>query len=102
MSDGQRRKIRVKTVENVSSLGQMTDEELLADAKKYDKDNYNPLENLDDKEILVPDNRTEVITIRLTEKENEKIKKIAQENGISKSALIRMLVTRSLKKSDFF
>ncbi len=57
---------------------------------------------MEDKEILTPDNRTEIITIRLTQKENEKIKKIAHENGISKSTLVRMLVTRSLKKSDFF
>ena len=97
-----RRKIQVKTVRDVASLGQITNEELLADEKKYDKDNYNPLENIEEKEILIPDSRTEVITIRLTEKENEKIKRIAQENGISKSALVRMLVTRSLKKSDFF
>lgn len=102
MSKNLRRKIQVKTVRDVASLGQITNEELLADEKKYDKDNYNPLENIEEKEILIPDSRTEVITIRLTEKENEKIKKIAQENGISKSALVRMLVTRSLKKSDFF
>ncbi len=102
MSKRQRKEIKVKTVKDVGSLGQITDEELSADAEKYDKDNYNPLENIEDKEILIPDNRTEIITIRLTEKENEKIKRIAQENGISKSALVRMLVTRSLKKSDFF
>ncbi|MHB9095883.1 MAG: plasmid mobilization protein [Eubacteriales bacterium] len=102
MSKNLRRKIQVKTVRDVASLGQITNEELSADEKKYDKDNYNPLENIEEKGILIPDSRTEVITIRLTEKENEKIKKIAQENGISKSALVRMLVTRSLKKSDFF
>jgi len=101
MSETKRRTIKVKRVEDVSSLGQISDEQLLADAEKYDKDNYNPLENIEDKEILIP-NRTKVITIRLTENENEKIQKIAQENGISKSALVRMLVTRSLKKSDFF
>jgi predicted DNA binding CopG/RHH family protein len=101
MSERKRRTIKVKRVKDVASLGQITDEQLLGDAEKYDKDNYNPLENMEDKEILIP-NRTKVITIRLTENENEKIQKIAQENGISKSALVRMLVTRSLKKSDFF
>jgi hypothetical protein len=102
MTEKQRRTITAKKVKEVSSLGQMTDEELMADAKKYDQDNYNPLDNMEDKEILIPDNRTEIITIRLTEKENDKIRRIAMENGISKSALVRMLVTRSLKKSDFF
>ncbi len=102
MSERQKRSIKVKRVKEVSSLGQITDEELMADVQKYDKDNYNPLKNMEDKEILTPDNRTEIITIRLTQKENEKIKKIAHENGISKSTLVRMLVTRSLKKSDFF
>lgn len=102
MTEKHRKTIKAKKVKEVSSLGQMTDEELMADAEKYDIDNYNPLENIEDKEILIPDNRTEIITIRLTEKENEKIRKIALENGISKSALVRMLVTRSLKKSDFF
>ncbi|MHB8170118.1 MAG: plasmid mobilization protein [Thermincolia bacterium] len=102
MTEKYKKKIQIERVKDVSSLGQMTDEKLMADAEKYDKDNYNPLENIEDKEILIPDNRTEIITIRLTEKENEKIRRIAMENGISKSALVRMLVTRSLKKSDFF
>jgi len=101
MTKIKRRKIQIKSVKDISSLGQMTDTELLADSEKYDKENYDPLKNLDDKEILIPSNRTEVITIRLTEKENEKISKIARENGLSKSALVRMLVTRSLKKPDF-
>lgn len=100
--NNQRRKIQVKSVKDVTCLGHITNEELLTDAELYDKDNYNPLEDMENKEIIVPDNRTEVITIRLTETENEKIKRIAQQNGISKSALVRMLVTRSLKKSDFF
>lgn len=101
MSKIQRRKIQAKTVNDVSSLGQISKEELIKDAEKYDKENYNPLETLDEKEVLVPENRTEVITIRLTQKENEQITKIARENGLSKSSLLRMLVTRSLKKSDF-
>lgn len=101
MSKIQRKKIQAKTVNDVSSLCQISKEELLKDAEKYDKENYNPLENLDEKEVLVPENRTEVITIRLTQKENEQITKIARENGLSKSSLLRMLVTRSLKKFDF-
>ncbi|KKM12410.1 hypothetical protein SY88_04540 [Clostridiales bacterium PH28_bin88] len=102
MSKGSRRKIEVKTLEDVTSLGQISKDELLADAEKYDKECYNPLENLEEKEVLLPENRTEVITIRLTKAENEQITRLARENGLSKSALLRMLVTRSLKKSDFF
>lgn len=102
MTSRKKRLIKIETMQDITELGQISKEELLADHEKYDKDNYNPLDNLDEKEILVPANRTEVITIRLTEKENEQIAKIALENGLSKSALVRMLVTRSLKKSDFF
>ena len=94
----ERNKIRVKTVPDVTQLDQVTKQQILADSMEYDKDNYNPLDG--DKEILIPDNRTEVMTIRLTPKENEAIKKIAQQNGLSKSSLLRMLVTRSLKNFE--
>ncbi|WP_347488023.1 plasmid mobilization protein [Desulfoscipio sp. XC116] len=102
MSKTQRRKINIKTVKDVSSLGQVTKKELLAESQRYDKGKYNPLDNLEEKKLLIPEQKTEVITIRLTERENEQISKIARENGLSKSALVRMLVTRSLKKTDFF
>jgi len=102
MSKGFRRKIKVKTLEDVTSLGQISKAGLLADAEKYDKERYNPLQNLEEKEVLLPENRTQVITIRLTKTENEQITRLARENGLSKSALLRMLVTRSLKKPDFF
>lgn len=101
MSKVPRRIIRVKSIDDVTSLGQITKEELLTDSEKYDKENYNPLD-AQEKEILVPDNRTEVVTIRLTKKENDHISRIAHENGLSKSALLRMLVTRSLRKFDLF
>lgn len=94
----ERNKIRVKTVPDVAQLDQVTKQQILADSMEYDKDNYNPLDG--DKEILIPHNRTEVMTIRLTPKENEAIKKIAQQNGLSKSSLLRMLVTRSLKNFE--
>jgi len=102
MSRVSRRKITAKTVEDVTSLGQISKAELLADAEQYDKEKYNPLENLEEKEVLLPENRTQVITIRLTKAENEQITRLARENGLSKSALLRMLVTRSLKKPGFF
>ncbi|MHB8983791.1 MAG: plasmid mobilization protein, partial [Carboxydocellales bacterium] len=76
--------------------------ELLADMEKFDKDSYNPLESVDDKEVLIPDHKTEIITIRLTRHEKEKLKKIARENGLTGSALVRMIITRSLKKQEFF
>lgn len=101
MNKRERRQINVKSVGDVSVLGQTTKEQLLEDAVKYDVDNYNPLENLSEKEVILPDNRTEVITIRLTRQENDIIQKFARDNGLSKSAFLRMLVTRSLKKHDF-
>lgn len=96
-----RRKISVKSINDVSVLGQISKDDLLADNEYFDKDNYNPLIQNEEKVILIPEHRTEVITIRLTSQENEKLRNIAQQNGLSKSALIRLLVTRSLKKSDF-
>lgn len=101
MNKAKRRQIQVKKVKDVSTLGQISKKELLADAEKYDKENYNPLGNLEDKEILTPANKTETITIRLTEQENEMIRKISAEYGLSKSAFLRMIVKRSLSKSDF-
>jgi len=101
MSKKERRKIQVKSVQDVSSLGQITKDELLADMEKFDKENYNPLESVEDKEVLIPDHKTEIITVRLTRHEKEKLKKIAQENGLTGSALVRMIITRSLKKQDF-
>jgi len=44
-------------VQDVSSLGQITKDELLADMEKFDKENYNPLESVEDKEVLIPDLR---------------------------------------------
>jgi|GEM_PF-3070424 len=101
MTKKTRRQIDVKPMSDVSVLGQTTKEQLKNDSEKYDLENYNPLENLADKEVLLPDNRTEIITIRLTRQENELIQKRARDNGLSKSAFLRMLVTRSLRKSDF-
>ena len=49
MTEKPREKVRIKRVKEVSSLGQMTDEELKADAEKFDKENYNPLENIEGK-----------------------------------------------------
>jgi LysM repeat protein len=102
MSKKERRKIQVKSVKDVTSLGQITKEELLADMEKFDKVNYNPLESDEDKEVLIPDHKTEIITVRLTRNEKEKLKKIARENGLTGSALVRMIITRSLKKQEFF
>ncbi|MDA8210320.1 MAG: hypothetical protein M0021_00330 [Clostridia bacterium] len=102
MSKKERRKIHVKSVQDVSNLGQITKDELLADMVKFDKDTYNPLETLEDKEVLIPDHKSEIVTIRLTRHEKELLKKIARENGLTGSALIRMIITRSLKKPEFF
>jgi predicted DNA binding CopG/RHH family protein len=101
MNKAKRRQIKIKNVKDVSTLGQISKQELLADTEKYDKDNYNPLENLEDKEIHTPANKTETITIRLTKQENETIRKISSEYGLSKSAFLRMIIKRSLSKSEF-
>ncbi len=99
MNKSKRRKIQIKHYDDISDLGQILKEELLSDAEKYDKDNYNPLSNLYDKEILIPGKMTETITIRLTSQENEMIKKISAENGLSKSAFLRMIVKKTLSNT---
>ena len=95
-----RRQIQMKIVDDVSTLGQITNEELLADSEKYDAENYNPLDNLDEKEILIPNYKSEVITVRLNSSENEYIRRLSLEYGISKSGIIRYLINSSLKKKD--
>jgi len=42
-----RRKVELINVNDVSVLGQMTKEELLADSERFEPENYNPLENSD-------------------------------------------------------
>ncbi len=101
MNKTKRRRIQIETVQDATSLGQVSKKELLADAEKYDKENYNPLENLKEKEIVSSANKTETITIRLSKQENELIKKISDEYGLSKSAFLRMIVKRSLSKSEY-
>ena len=90
----------MKIVDDVSKYGTITNEEILAESKKYDAENYDPLENLEDKEILIPDNKSEIITVRLSSSENEYIRRLSLEYGISKSGIIRYLINSSLKKSD--
>lgn len=96
-----RQQINVKTVKDVSKLGHMTKEELLSESEKYDIDNYNPIDHNQEKEVLIPKNKTEVITLRLTPKENELIKNLADEKGLSKSAFIRMVLKTALKEEHY-
>lgn len=97
MSNDKRKEIHIKTVDDISELGQINRADLIKESIQYDKENYYLLDHLDDKEIVSPTNKTEVITIRLTQTESENIKKVAIENGLSKSALVRMVVKRELK-----
>lgn len=101
MNKKERRKIEIKRPQEVTTLKQVAKQDLLTDAEKYDKENYDPLKNLSEKEIIVHQNKTKILTIRLSQKEDDLIKRLAEENGLSKSAFVRMLVTRSLKKADF-
>lgn len=50
----ERRKVKITVIDDVSQFGNITNEQLLVDSEKYDKDNYNPLENINDKEIIIP------------------------------------------------
>jgi hypothetical protein len=94
-------KIQVKTINDASHLGQISKEELLSESEKYDKDSYDPTENLAEKEVLIPKNKSEVVTIRLTPQENKLVTDLADENGLSKSAFIRMVVKKAIKEHEY-
>lgn len=99
-----RQPIQVKTVADASEFKQITKSELLADSEQFDKENYNPLENLSEKEIVLNKNKinkSDVITIRLTPGENQLISDLADENGLSKSAFVRMVVKKALKEHEY-
>lgn len=100
MSKKERRMIKSKVLSDVSKLGQITKEQLLRESEQYDKENYDPLADLTEKVVVRPHNRNEVITIRLTQEENNLLTDMAKRNKISRSALVRMLITRYLKKLD--
>lgn len=93
-----RQKVKVKTVNDASELGQMTKQQLLEESEAYDQTTYNPINNLTKKEMLIPNKKTEVVTIRLSPQENQVISDLADENGLSKSAFIRMVVKKAIKK----
>lgn len=94
MNKKPRQKIVTKTD---VSLGQMPKKELLDQSEAFDPANYDPLANLNDKEVVVNKNKTDVVTIRLSTDENQLISELADENGLSKSAFIRMVVKKALK-----
>ncbi len=101
MSKKLRQKIQVKIVNDASKLNIISKKELLTDSENYDKDNYNPLENLSEKEVLKPKNKSEVVTVRLSIQENKLISDLADENGLSKSSFIRMIVKRAIKEKVY-
>lgn len=101
MSKKQRKNIKVQTLNNVSELGQTSKEKIMEESMLYDKDNYNPMNHLSEKEVLHPKNKSEVVTIRLSPDENKQIADLADENGLSKSAFIRMVVKRALKQEEY-
>jgi predicted DNA binding CopG/RHH family protein len=100
LSKTKRRKIQITSVKDPSVIAGITNEEIMEESDKYDKESYNPLENIAEKEILVPNHRTETITIRLTEQEKETIAKKAEENGLNQSSYVRMIVKRYLKETE--
>jgi len=97
MTKKPRQKISTIIENDVSTLGQVTKQEILNQSEMYDPSNYNPVENISDKEVLLNKNKTDVVTIRLSSDENRLISDLADENGLTKSAFIRMVVKRALK-----
>lgn len=101
MSKRERQKITILTPEELKGDTQMSTTELLEEHEKYDKDHYDPTANLDNKEVLIPKKRSDIITIRLTPAENQVISNLADENGLSKSAFVRMVVKNALKHKEY-
>lgn len=101
MSKEKRQKITILTPEELEGDAQISTTELLEEHEKYDKNHYNPIANLEDKEVLISKKRSNVITIRLTPAENQVISNLADENGISKSAFVRMVVKNALKQNKY-
>jgi len=97
----QRQKITVFSPEELHNNTKMSEEELLKEHEKYDKEKYDPIVNLDEKEVLLPKRKSDVITIRLSPAENQAISHLADENGLSKSAFIRMVVKKALKQEEY-
>jgi predicted DNA binding CopG/RHH family protein len=97
MNKKPRQKIITKSEKDISVLGQLTKKELLKQSDEYDPSNYNPVDTLKEKDVLLNKNKTDVVTIRLSSQENQLISELADENGLSKSAFIRMVVKKALK-----
>ena len=101
MKKRNKRKIEVEVVESVNKYGYIKDEELLEESAKYEPENYNPLENVEDKEIVIPNtNKTETITMRFTKDEYDSISEKALKQKISKSAYIRMVLFSKQENVD--
>jgi predicted DNA binding CopG/RHH family protein len=100
MNKKQRQKIITKSEKDISVLGQLTKQELLKQSDEFDPSNYNPVDTLKDKDVLLNKNKTDVVTIRLSSQENQLISELADENGLSKSAFIRMVVKKALKEHE--
>lgn len=101
MSKKPRQKIKALSPENLENPANMNQSEILKEHDAYDKENYDPIKNLQDKEILMPKKKSDVVTIRLTPSENQIISHLADENGLSKSAFIRMVVKKALKQEEY-
>lgn len=100
MSEKRRRKVIIERHEDASLLGHITNEELLDLSLKYDLENYNPLENLNEKIKLVPDNKSEVITIRISKKENILLNQLSKKEGLSKSSYLRTILRKAISENN--
>mgnify|MGYP000577801458 CR=1 FL=1 len=100
MNKPTRQRMKIQTLEDLSEKGKMTKSDLLSESELFDKENYNPMNNLSEKEVLINKKRSDVITLRLTSYENKLITDLADENGLSKSAFVRMVVKKALNNTE--
>lgn len=48
-----RKNVKITVADDISVFGDITNEDLLKAHEAFDKDNYNPLDNIENKEILI-------------------------------------------------
>lgn len=83
------RKITIKKVKSVESLGQITDAELNELSKEYEPENYDPVGN-----------REESITVRFTKEEKSNIISYIEKKGLKRSTFIRKAILNSLNEGN--
>ena len=86
------KKIIIKKVDSVESLGHMSDEELTRLSEEFEPENYNPEKNIE--------NREETMSFRVSKSEKKQIIAFLRSNGYKRSEFMRNAILKSLNDND--